>query len=462
MDMLNWTLRFRKSLLKNCATTRIPDLLFPLLFALLLLSACAPKPAPVAEPAADLPNPLQGIELAPNPDYQSGYAEYLRGDQKKARQKFFTVLQNAPDYYPANLALAYSYMAENNIEYAESYTRKAIETNQDYAQAHFLLSNILEGQQKYTSALEHLNEVARINPQYRGLGQAQNILKLKATEQYLNQGRELAETNPEEALRYLKAAHNMAPEVSQIPVEIATILLKQNNCREAVDYLRIAIENSPEDLAVKNQLADCLLQLEDYQQAKLLYEEIALQMPSDAAIQQRLDEIKKRIFIENLPAEYQSIPQAPEITRAQLAAYLAVNLETLQKYRSENQQIVVDIIQHWAQSYIQKMVSLGIMDVYPNRTFQPNQPVTKLELAKVASRILEIVELSGKGQFPVNPQLIIPDIPPGHLYYRLVARPLSAQVISLDGDERFHASRRVSGAEAMSVVNKLKALTESL
>ena len=449
-------------MLINCATTRIPDLLFPLLIAVLLLSACASTPTRVVAPGADLTDPLRGTELAPNPDYQAGYEEYLRGNQEKARANFFAVLQNSPEYYPAYLALAYSYLSENNIDYAESYTRKAIEINPDYAQAHFLLSNILDGRQKYTAALEELNEVARIDPQYAALGQAQNILKLKATEQYLNKGRELAETNPEEALRYLKAAHNMAPEVPQIPVEIAAILLKQNNCREAVDYLRIAVEKSPEDLAVKSQLADCLVQLQDYLQAKMLYEEIALQMPGDTAIQQRLDEIKKRIFIENLPAEYQSIPQTPEITRAQLAAYLAVNLETLQKYRSENQQILVDIIQHWAQNYIQKVVSLGIMDVYPNRTFQPNQTVTKVELAKAASRILEIVEMSGHGQFPVNPDLIIPDIPSGHLYYRLVARPLSAQVINLDADGRFHASRRVSGAEAMSVVNKLKALTESL
>ncbi|MCI0411415.1 tetratricopeptide repeat protein [bacterium] len=460
--MLNWTLRFPKNSLKNCVTTRIPDSLFLLLFALILLSACATTPAPVVPPNAGLADPIRGTELAPNPDYRAGYAEYLRGNQEKARAKLFRVVQKSSDYYPAYLALGYSYLAENNIEYAESYIRKAIEINPDYAQAHFLLANVLEGQQKYTFALEELSEVARIDPDYPALGQAQNILKLKATEQYLNKGRELAESNPEEALRYLKAAHNMAPEVPQIPVEIATILLKENNCREAADYLRIAIEKSPEDLAVKNQLADCLFQLQDYQQARILYEEIALQKPGDTAIQQRLDDVKKRIFIENLPVEYQSIPNSPEITRAQLAAYLAVNLETLQKYRSENQQIVVDIIQHWAQNYIQKVVSLGIMDVYPNRTFQPSQLVTKVELAKAASRILEIVELSGQKQFPVNPDLVIPDIPPGHLYYRLVARPLSSEVISLDADGRFHASRRVSGAEAMSVVNKLKALTESL
>jgi tetratricopeptide (TPR) repeat protein len=426
------------------------------------LYGCAKPPSPRVAPTAGLPDPLRNTNLSPDPRYQQAYQEYLQGNQKKAREKLFEITENSPDYYPAYLVLTYSYLAEQNLEYAESYVRKSLEVNQDYAQAHFVLSNILESRQKYTEAMHELEEVMRIDPAYPSLAQAQNILKLKATEYYLNTGRELADKNPEEALKYLKAAHDMAPEVSEIPAEIAEIYLKQKNCQEAANYLRIAIEISPEDTTVRRQLADCLVELEDYQQARVLYEQLAAEMPGDPEIRKKLEDVKKRIFIGNLPADYQSIPYTSEITRAQLAAYLIVNLESLQKYRAENQQIVVDIIHHWAQSYIQKVVSLGIMDIYPNRTFQPNQPITKLELAKAVSRILEIIELSGHKKFPENSQVVIPDIPVTHLYYRLVARPLSANVLSLDSDGRFHASRRVSGGEATSVVNRLKALMESV
>src|SRR5687768_16996094 len=152
----------------------------------------------------------------------------------------------------------------------------------------------------------------------------------------------------------------MAPEVAQIPVEIADILLKQNNCQEAVAYLRVARDSSPDDLEVKTKLAECLMNLQEYQEARNMYEELALQMPGNAAIVQRLEEVRKKIFIENLPSEYQSIPHTAEATRSQLAAYFIINLEMLQKYRSDHQPIVVDIIQHWAQSYIQKVVTLGM------------------------------------------------------------------------------------------------------
>jgi tetratricopeptide (TPR) repeat protein len=453
-------LKSQKNLQKSFVNTRIRELVL-LTFTALFFYACAAAP-PRITPRTDLGDPLRGTDLAPTPEYQKAYGEYLQGNPQEARELFFKITAASPDYYPAYLALGYTYLAEDNREYAESYVRKALEVNPDYAQAHYVLSNLLEARNDNPGALQQLNEVARIDPQFPALAQAQNVLKLKVTEQYMNTGRELAERDPEEALKYLKAAHDMAPEVAQIPVEIAAIFLKQDNCAEAVPYLKIAVEKTPEDLQVKRNLADCFVQLGDYQEARTIYEDLSIQIPGDREVTQRLEEIRKRLFVESLPSEFQSIQSAPEITRAQLAAYMVIYLEFLQKYRSENQQIVVDIIQHWAQSYMQKVVSLGIMDVYPNRTFQPNQPVSKLELAKAASRILEIIELSGQGKFPPDPTLSIPDIPAGHLYYRLVARPLAARVISLDADGRFHASRRVSGAEAISVVNQLRALTEPL
>jgi len=448
---------FQKNLRKNYGIIHFPDLFF--LF-LLVTFACAPQQVRYA-PRQNYVDPLLNTEMPPIASYQTGYQDYLKGNQSKARAALLDVVKNRPDYYPAQLALAYSYLAEDRQDYAEGYIRKALELHPDYPQAHYALSNLLETKQDYAGALGEMNEVESIDPQYPALGQAQNILKLKATEQYINLGRQMADKNPEEALKYLKAAHNMAPEIAQIPAEIAAILLTQNNYQDAVEYLKIALDHAPDDLSLKNQLADCYMQLRDYSQAKMLYEELATLMPDNEQAKQRLEEARKYLFIAGLPAEYQTISTNPEITRAQFAAYLVVNLEVLQKFRSENQEIAVDIIQNWAQNYIRKVVNLGIMDVFPNRTFQPNQPISKLELAKAVSRILEIIELSGQHKFPVTP-VAIPDVPADNIYYSLMAKPVAAGVIVLDADGRFHPSRRVSGAEVISVVNKLKTIMEPL
>ena len=452
-------LKFRRNLQKNCVTTHIRDLLI-IVISLLFLAGCVARPSQRVPPRTDLGDPLRGTNLASNEDFQNAYAAYLEGDQDRARRRYFAITKNSPDFYPAFLGIAYTYLAEDNVEYAEGYIGKALEVNPDYAQAHFVLANILEVRQNYKAALERLNEVERIDPNFPDLAQAKNVLKLKVTEQYIQKGRELADTDPHEALEYLKIAHDLAPEIAQIPAEIAEILLKQDNCPEAVGYLKIAAEKSPDDTNVRLRLAECLFNMHEYQQSKTIYEQLALQMPDDGSIRASLEQIKRRLFIQNLPLEYQSIPQTAELTRAQLAAYLVINLDTLQKYGAQNQQIVVDIIQHWAQPYIQKVVSLGIMEVHPNRTFQPNQPVSRVELAKAVSRIMEIMEIGGRAQFSTGTELSIPDIPPGHMYFRLIAKPVAAKIISLDADGRFHPSRKVTGAETISVVNQLKELME--
>jgi tetratricopeptide (TPR) repeat protein len=447
---------FRKNLPKNCVNTRFPDFLFLLV---LVIISCAPRTVPVV-PHQNLVDPLQNTDQPVFESYRTAYQSYLRGNQSKARSALLELIRKRPSYYPAHLAIAYTYIAEDKHDTAETYVRRALDLHPDYAQAHFALSTLLEARQDYPAALAELDEVARIDPQYPSIAQAQNILKLKATEQYLNLGRQMADSNPDEALKYLKAAHNMAPEIDQIPAEIAAILLKQHNCRDAVEYLRIAVDRQPNEVTLKSQLADCYMSLKEYSDAKLVLEQLAVQLPNDPSVRQRLEEAKKSIFISGLPEEYQRIPTASEITRGQFAAYLVIHLESLNSFRSESEKIAVDIIQYWAQSYIQKVVNLGIMDVFPNRTFQPNQPLTRLELARAVSRILEILEIS-KGRKFSTVQINIPDIPPDQVFYPIVAKPIANGILSLDADGRFHPSRRVSGAEAVSVVNQLKKIMES-
>ncbi len=467
--------KYPENWLKNCAITRIPDPqeddrraplyvhkihLTGLLLAVivsLFVNACGGTKIPPASPGLDLVNPEDGTEMKTHSSFQKAYQKYLRGDHVKARSGFSDLIEEDPGYYPAYLAYGYTYLAENKPDSAERYARKAIELKPEYPQAHFALAHILESRSDYQGALQELEQVAALNPDYPALEHAGNVLKLKATEQYLNYGRRLAESNPVEALKYLKAAHNLAPEVAQIPVEIADILLKQNNCQDAVNYLRIALEKMPDDREVQTKLAECLVRLKEYTQALRLYETLSLQ---DSAYRQRIIDVKKLIFISNLPSAYQNIPYTAEITRSQLAAYLAINLEFLQQFRSENQEIIVDIIKHWAQNYIQTVVNLGIMDVFPNRTFQPDLPISKLEMAKAASRILEIIELSGRREFPAETTVNISDIPPNNIYFGMVVRPLAAGVITVDADGKFHAHRKVTGAEAMSVANRIKDLVE--
>ena len=448
--------KYQKNLPKKFVPTDTPDNPFRLFLALLLLfflSACAERALP---PKLQLENPLRFLDSPPDPAFQSVYANYEKGRMQKARTEFEKLLKSSPKHYPAYLAVGYTYLAEGNEELAEQYIHKSLELAPDYAQAHFALAFIHEKRQDYDAALAEMEAVIGINPEYPSAQQSRNLTRLKATEKHLAEGEALADKDPAEALRHLRVAMELAPDIGETPRKIAQIYLKQNNCSEAIPYLETANEKIAEDPELMLQLADCLLEIQQLDRALILYQKLLVMQPQNQEVKGKMEAIRKQIFVRNLPDEYQQIPTASEISRSQFASYLMVNLDFLERYTSGETKIIVDTLDHWAHPYILKTVNLGIIDLFPNRSFQPNLAITRLELAKAVSRILEILEVPGNAQFTVS----VPDVSENNVYYPMIALAISAGVLSLDADGRFHPSRAVSGAEVISIVSQLKILAE--
>ncbi len=452
-------LNCRKNLQTVSENTRHSKL-YLLLLLTLFLCTCTPA-VQLTPPKTPLQNPAFETEIAPNADYNNGYLEYRKGDQTKARASFQKVLKKNADYYPAFLAIGYTYLAENDLDSAERYIRGALDKNPDYVQAHYALALVLEQQVKYQEALGHWEELKRINPEYPGADQAQKILRLKATEFLLTQAREEAKTNPEKGIELYREAQKFAPEVSQIPLEIATIQLKQGKCSEAIASLKESGETLSDEPDIQLAYAECLSELNENEKALEIYERVNMIAPTPET-QQHINKLKEILAFRAMPEEYQIISQTAEINRAQLAALIFKNLKFLDKYSSPGSGIVVDGFDHWARNYIRKAVDMGMIEVFPNRTFQPSRWIAKIELARAAARIIEILETNEgkKIQSIENEDMIIPDVPVGSIYYVMVMKTISAGVITLDADGRFHLNRPVSGAEAQSVINRLQVLSE--
>ena len=95
------------------------------------------------------------------------------------------------------------------------------------------------------------------------------------------------------------------------------------------------------------------------------------------------------------------------------------------------------------------MVRAGIMEPYPNHTFQPDAVVHRGDLALVASRTLALVGAE-------NPRLVapwrnarhrFPDISPGHLSYSAASVAVEAGVMAPREDGTFQLSQPVTGAD---------------
>ena len=118
----------RKSWRIAFASTSSLNALRPLLLlcASMLFFSCA-EHAVLVTPKITLVDPASFQNPKPKSAYKYAYAAYERGDQRHARADFQKLLRKEPSYYPALLGVAYTYLAEGNLDLAERYIHRALD-----------------------------------------------------------------------------------------------------------------------------------------------------------------------------------------------------------------------------------------------------------------------------------------------------------------------------------------------
>jgi len=140
---------------------------------------------------------------------------------------------------------------------------------------------------------------------------------------------------------------------------------------------------------------------------------------------------------------------------------LGARLEALlRRARAANTAVLTDVRGNWAGPWILSVTRAGVMDPFPNHTFQPNGTVRRGDLAHAVSRVLSLIaaekpRLAARWR---DPRPRFADVAPGHLSYPAAARSVSAGVMSTVDKDTFQLSRPVTGAEAADAVSKLAAL----
>jgi hypothetical protein len=105
-------------------------------------------------------------------------------------------------------------------------------------------------------------------------------------------------------------------------------------------------------------------------------------------------------------------------------------------------------------------VSAGIIDPFPNHTFQPAAVVRRSDLASALARLLPIAagdrpQLLAKWR-EARPRLS--DVPPYHLVYADAALTVEAGVLPLFGDATFEPGHVVTGAEAIAALDRIESI----
>jgi hypothetical protein len=166
-----------------------------------------------------------------------------------------------------------------------------------------------------------------------------------------------------------------------------------------------------------------------------------------------------------MPAEFQTIETAPSVTRAQLAALFGVRLAPfLKRIEQRTAVVITDTRGSWASPWIMSVARAGIMEVYPNHTFQPAAVVRRADLAQAASRVLALVadeNITLGTQWRNATPRRFPDVASTNLSYPAVSLAVEAGVMTPAEDGSFQLARPATGAEAMAAVKRLEDLSNT-
>jgi hypothetical protein len=106
----------------------------------------------------------------------------------------------------------------------------------------------------------------------------------------------------------------------------------------------------------------------------------------------------------------------------------------------------------------------GVIELFPNHTFQPRGRVRRGDLAAAVSRLvlLAAADAAERRDAWTTARPKIADMAPGHLSYPAVSVAVASGVMPLDEGDRFAVTRPVSGAEAIDVVERVAALARAV
>lgn len=430
-------------------------------------AACAPRTAPppalptaVRHPEFVFPALPQSLERAPGADRINIGWRYLQNDEfSSASREFTAALTRNPALYPAQAGEAYVSLARGNHEQAIAGFDAALRGAADYVPALVGRGQALLGLNRDADALASFEAALARDAGLTDVRRRVEVLRFRSTQQVIAAARSAAAAGRfDDARVAYEQAIRMSPESPFLYRELADVDRRQGNTAAALDYFRRAIDLDPSDVGSLVAVGDLLAGRQDFAGAEAAYRAAAAIEPS-AELTGKIASVAESARDARLPAQFRAIAAAPQITRGDLAALIAVRLEALVSQTAPRQVVITDTRGHWAADWITQVAQAGLVDPFENHTFQPRQQVRRGDLAAAVSRAVTLIARDDpalRARVAARPK--IADMTVGHLSYPAAAVAVASGVMPLLPGDRFQVNRVVSGAEAAETIARLRAL----
>jgi tetratricopeptide (TPR) repeat protein len=415
------------------------------------LAGCA-RPAPRApQPAAEA---FRRPEVRPGDatekeerQFDKAWQLLLRGDLPRAEKDLRALSTRRPKLVAARTGLAYVQLAAGKPDEAGRLFEAVLAERPDEPSA-LTGAAIAAGRRgDLEAALVYYRRASEARPAEAGLRRQVADARVQLTEHRVAAAREALDRGDSAgAIAAYERALQAAPELAGLRLELAELLLKQGDTAAAV----AALEADPTgERQVWLRLGEVQTGLQEYERALATYRRMLERDPRDEEALRAARLVREQIELSQMPPEYRRIRTAEVITRADLAALMAVKVSALGKVPTGAAPVAVDISGSWARDHILRLLSLGIMTVYPNHTFQPAATVRRGEMALAIQRVLDLL------RHPAAPAPVFSDMSRSNLHHYAAARVVAAGLMDLTPQGAFQAWRPVSGREANDVIENL-------
>jgi tetratricopeptide (TPR) repeat protein len=420
-----------------------------------LLPACAPRvAAPLADDADYIFPELKRGEISSRDEkaLHRAWDDLLAGQAAKTEQAAARLLSARPGLRPARVVLGFATLRANRLKDAGTTFEEVLGAEPNDVAALVGLASVKRKLGLLDEALPLYLKAERLRPRDQALGRRASEVKLAVAEAAIARAASLsAEGSKSDAIRMLERALEVAPELSPVRLELADLLVEAGRRTEALSVLGAAQE-ADRNIAIR--IASIRFEDGDLDGAETALKRGLRDVTDDSEGAALLARIRERRAFLALPEPLRAIGEAARITRAELAALVVERVESLKAKKAvAGGEVASDLSRTWARAEVLRALELGLMDLYPNHTFQPAGVVRRGELAATAARVLDLV---GWGRSSGPPPK---DMSPSHLQYNAVLRVVGAGVMQNAASGAFEPWRIVTGAEAKAVVEALARLS---
>ena len=431
-----------------------------------VLEACAARTVPLPNivtpryPEFVTPAIPSQLTTSPAVAHQNLAWRFLQlGDLESADREVGAALRSTPGFLPVEATAGWIAMAREDAQTALMHFDRVLDREADYISALIGRGRALMMLQRDTDAAAAFEAALAASPDLTDLRRQIDVLKFRGAERKIVAARQAASANRlDEARRSYENAITTSPESSFLYRELASVERQAHDDAAALEHFRKAIELDPSDTSSMIQLGELLESRDELNEALRSYENAQAIEPGRVLVA-RTEALRARIELMHMPAEFRAIDGVIQITRAQLAALIAYRLGPwLSSIRAVSAGVLTDVRNNWAEAWILAVERTGIMQAYANHTFQPYAIVHRADLARVVSRLIVRLAPSQQARAWQTSRLTFNDLQPDHLAYDAASTAVASGVMTTSWDGAFMPSLPVSGAEAISMVQRLQRL----